>query len=62
MFFHILKLQREVYWQFCEVAYAAYVLGDIDSIDERTGAVNTTSALTVVAFGVSLTSYLNVIM
>lgn len=53
MFFHVLKLQRHVFWQICEVAYAAYFLGDIDSIDETTGAVNTTAALTVVAFGVS---------
>lgn len=54
MFFHILKLQREVYWKFCDIAFASYPLEEIDSIDVKTGDIKTTSALNVVAFGVSL--------
>ena len=54
MFFHILKLQRDVYWQFCDIAYAAYPLDEIDSINIETGDVNTTSAINVVAFGEEL--------
>lgn len=54
MFFHILKLQREVYWQFCDIAFAAYPLEEIDSIDVKSGDIKTSSALNVVAFGVSL--------
>jgi hypothetical protein len=53
MFFHILKLQREVYWQFCGQAFAAYPLDEIDSIDVHSGQIITTNALSVVAFGVS---------
>lgn len=54
MFFHILRLQRDVYWQFCDIAYAAYPLDEIDSIDVQTGDVNSTSAINVVAFGEDL--------
>lgn len=54
MFFHILHLQRDVYLQFCDIAYAAYQLDEIDSIDVTTGDVNTTAALNVVAFGEEL--------
>lgn len=52
MFYHILKLQREVFWQFCGQAFAAYPLEEIDSIDVHTGHIRTTNALSVVAFGV----------
>lgn len=54
MFFHILHLQRDVYLQFCDIAYAAYQLDEIDSIDVNTGDVNTTAALNVIAFGEEL--------
>lgn len=54
MFFHILHLERDVYLQFCDIAYAAYQLDEIDSIDVTTGDVNTTAALNVVAFGEEL--------
>ena len=54
MFFHILKLQRHVFWQFCGQAFAAYPLEEIDSIDVHTGQIKTTNALSVVAFGVSI--------
>ncbi|XP_054168639.1 transient receptor potential cation channel subfamily V member 5-like, partial [Oppia nitens] len=51
MFFHILKLQREVFWEFCEQAFTAYPLDEIDSIDVNTGHIKTNNALSVVAFG-----------
>ena len=53
MFFYLLKLHRDVYWQFCNIATAAYPLSYIDSISVDNGEVNKTSALSVVAFGVS---------
>ena len=61
MFFHILKLQREVFWEFCEQAFAAYPLEEIDSIDVNTGQIRTTNALSVVAFGVSIQSLFNIL-
>jgi ankyrin repeat protein len=54
MFFHIINLLRDVYWQFTDIAFAAYPLDEIDSIDVNTGLVNTTSAITVIAFGEEL--------
>ena len=54
MFFHIINLLRDVYWQFTDIAFAAYPLDEIDSIDVVTGGVNTTSAITVIAFGEDL--------
>lgn len=54
MFFYLLKLHRDVYWQFCDIATAAYPLQFIDSIDVTTGDVNNTGALAVVAFGEEL--------
>lgn len=53
MFFHILNLQREVYWQFCETAFVSYPVDEIDSIDVHTGRVSNQSALSLVVFGVS---------
>lgn len=54
LFFHILNIQREVYWIFTEIAFAAYNLDEIDSIDTQTGEINETSALTVIVFGEEL--------
>jgi hypothetical protein len=52
MFYHILTLQKEVYWQFCDNAFIAYPIEEIDSIDVHTGQVLSESALSVVVFGV----------
>lgn len=54
MFFHIMNLTRHVYWQLAKIAFAAYPLDDIDSIDVNTGEINTTSALTEIVFGEEL--------
>lgn len=54
LFFHILNIQREIYWSFAEIVFAAYHLDEIDSIDIETGEVNETSALTVITFGEEL--------
>ena len=54
MFFHIMNLTRHVYWQLAKIAFAAYPLDVIDSIDVNTGEINTTAALTEIAFGEEL--------
>ncbi|RWS20384.1 transient receptor potential cation channel subfamily V member 5-like protein, partial [Leptotrombidium deliense] len=51
LFANILKLEREVIWQFCDIAYAAYPIEEVDSIDVKNGDVNKTSVLSVVVFG-----------
>ncbi|RWS03524.1 transient receptor potential cation channel subfamily V member 5-like protein, partial [Dinothrombium tinctorium] len=45
------ELERDVFWQFCDIAFAAYPIDEVDSIDINTGDVNKTSALSVVVFG-----------
>lgn len=53
MFFHILNLEREIYWQIGSITCAAYPLSQIDTIDIETGQIGKTSALNLVVFGVS---------
>lgn len=53
MFFHILNIEREIYWQIGSITCAAYPLSQIDTIDVNTGTINKTSALNLVVFGVS---------
>lgn len=53
MFFHILNLEREIYWQIGSITCAAYPLSQIDTIDIETGQISKTSALNLVVFGVS---------
>ncbi|XKL66119.1 hypothetical protein PGB90_009539 [Kerria lacca] len=51
MFFHILKIEREIYWQIGSITCAAYPLTQIDTIDNKTGNISNTSALNLVVFG-----------
>jgi len=53
MFFHILNIEREIYWQIGSITCAAYPLSQIDTIDVNTGTINNNSALNLVVFGVS---------
>lgn len=52
MFFHILNIEREIYWQIGSITCAAYPLSQIDTIDMQTGQISKTSALNLVVFGV----------
>ena len=54
MFFHILNIEREIYWQIGATTCAAYPLGQVDTIDTETGCICKDSALNLVVFGVSL--------
>lgn len=54
MFFHILNIEREIYWQLGSITCAAYPLEQIDTIDIKTGNISKDSALNLVVFGVSL--------
>lgn len=54
MFFHILNIEREIYWQIGSITCAAYPLSQIDTIDIATGRISNNSALNLVVFGVSL--------
>ncbi|XP_076317124.1 transient receptor potential cation channel subfamily V member 5-like isoform X2 [Tachypleus tridentatus] len=51
IFVHILKIQREIYWQLGSITCAAYPLEEIDTIDNRTGEINKVSALNLVVYG-----------
>ncbi|XP_039966978.1 transient receptor potential cation channel subfamily V member 5 [Bactrocera tryoni] len=51
MFFHILSIEREIYWQLGSITCAAYPLSMIDTIDVETGNINKDSVLNFVVFG-----------
>ncbi|XP_075232991.1 transient receptor potential cation channel subfamily V member nanchung [Lycorma delicatula] len=51
MFFHILNIEREIYWQIGSITCAAYPLGLIDTIDIETGNISKDSVLNLVVFG-----------
>ncbi|XP_037807729.1 transient receptor potential cation channel subfamily V member 5 [Lucilia sericata] len=51
MFFHIMSIEREIYWQLGSITCAAYPLSKIDTIDVKTGNINKDSALNFVVFG-----------
>ncbi|XP_048506566.1 transient receptor potential cation channel subfamily V member 5 isoform X2 [Athalia rosae] len=51
MFFHILNIEREIYWQIGSITCAAYPLMLIDTIDIATGKISNNSALNLVVFG-----------
>ena len=53
MFFHILNIEREIYWQIGSITCAAYPLSQVDTIDVNTGNISNNSALNLVVFGVS---------
>ena len=53
MFFHIANLEREVYWQIGNVCCSAYPIEQLDTINSKTGELNTQSALNLIVFGVS---------
>ena len=54
MFFHIANIEREVYWQIGNVCCSAYPIEQMDSIDTKTGELNTQSALNLIVFGVGI--------
>ncbi|GFV98698.1 transient receptor potential cation channel subfamily V member 5 [Trichonephila clavipes] len=51
IYFHILKLQREIYWELGNITCAAYPLDDVDTIDSNTGEINKLSVLNLVVYG-----------
>ncbi|KAF7402886.1 hypothetical protein HZH66_005153 [Vespula vulgaris] len=51
MFFHILNIEREIYWQIGSITCAAYPLSQVDTIDVNTGHISHNSALNLVVFG-----------
>ncbi|XP_076239493.1 transient receptor potential cation channel subfamily V member nanchung [Calliopsis andreniformis] len=51
MFFHILNIEREIYWQIGSITCAAYPLSLVDTIDVTTGSISHNSALNLVVFG-----------
>lgn len=51
MFFHIMNIEREIYWQLGSITCAAYPLSQIDTIDIETGNISKDSALNLVVFG-----------
>nr|AOR81474.1 nanchung [Nilaparvata lugens] len=51
MFFHIMNIEREIYWQIGSITCAAYPLMLIDTIDIETGNISKDSALNLVVFG-----------
>lgn len=61
MFFHILNIDREIYWQLGSITCAAYPLDQIDTIDRYTGNINKDSALNLVTFGVRFIGILSFI-
>ena len=52
MFFHVLNIDRDIYWQIGHVVCAAYPLTVLDTIDVHTGELNVKSALNLIVFGV----------
>lgn len=54
MFFHILTIQRQVNWIFCNVGFAETPLAGIDSINNEDGSCDENSALSIVVFGVNI--------
>ncbi|CAK9830452.1 Transient receptor potential cation channel subfamily V member 6 [Anthophora retusa] len=51
MFFHILNIEREIYWQIGSITCAAYPLSQVDTIDVTTGSISHNNALNLVVFG-----------
>ncbi|XP_063989987.1 transient receptor potential cation channel subfamily V member 5 isoform X2 [Diachasmimorpha longicaudata] len=51
MFFHIMNIEREIYWQIGSITCAAYPLSQFDTIDVNNGTINNNSALNLVVFG-----------
>ncbi|EDS45718.1 TRP channel protein nanchung [Culex quinquefasciatus] len=51
MFFHIMNIEREIYWQLGSITCAAYPLALLDTIDIETGNISKDSALNLVVFG-----------
>lgn len=51
MFFHIMNIEREIYWQLGSITCAAYPLLQVDTIDVETGNISKDSALNLVVFG-----------
>jgi transient receptor potential cation channel subfamily V member 5 len=53
IFDYLVNIERIVYWIYANISCAAYVLTEVDTIDEM-GATNTRSALYLIVNGVSL--------
>ena len=51
LFFHIMNIEREIYWQIGSITCAAYPLTQLDTIDLTTGQIQKESALNLIVFG-----------
>lgn len=51
MFFHILTIQRQVNWIFCNVGFVKVALTSIDSVNITDGSSDDDSVLSIVVFG-----------
>ncbi|VDM25430.1 unnamed protein product [Toxocara canis] len=51
MFDLILDMERDVLWNYGNVTCTAFPLGDIDTVDQRTGHLNQASVLSLVVYG-----------
>lgn len=52
MFFHILTIQRQVNWIFCDVGFVEVPLAGIDSVNPNDGCCDFNSVLSIVVFKV----------
>lgn len=52
MFDEILKLERNVVWNYGDASSISYPLAKIDTINQETGELNEDSALSLVVYGV----------
>ena len=53
IFAHIMEIDREVYWEYANVSCAGYPLQHIDTIDTKSGKINTNSVMYKVVYGVN---------
>lgn len=53
LFFHIINIAREIYWQIGSVTCAAYPLTEVDTINPIDGGIQKESALNSIVFGES---------
>lgn len=52
MFFHILTIQRQVNWIFCDIAFVEVPLAGLDSVNLNNGSSDYNSVLSIVVFNV----------
>lgn len=57
MFEQILKLESDVVWMYGDSSSHAYPLAKLDTINQETGELNEDSALSLIVYGVSFSSF-----